>query len=66
MTGFEQAFSDGERAAFEDKKAGRMPRVKPEGEMSPYGKAWWLGYTPRTMAWALRRTPVRSHAEAEA
>ena len=65
MTGFEIAFADGERAAFEDKKAGRRPRVKPDGEMSPYGKAWWLGYTPRSMTWALRKTPVKPCCEVE-
>ncbi len=65
MTGFEMAFADGERAAFEDKRAGRRPRFRPDGELTPYAKAWWLGYTPRSMVWALHKTPVKPYCEVE-
>lgn len=65
MTGFELAFADGERAAFEDKKAGRRQRIKPQGEMNPYRTAWWLGYTPRTLSWALAARPHKPPAEVD-
>ena len=63
MTGFEQAFADGERQAFIDKKFRRPRRVRPEGKLNPYGEAWWLGYQPRTLAWAIRSAPVKAPSE---
>ena len=66
MTGFETAFADGERAAFEDKRAGRRPRTQPDGELTPHAKAWWLGYIPRSMTWALHRVPSKPAYEVEA
>jgi hypothetical protein len=66
MTPFETAFSEGERAAFADKRAGRRPRVMPADEpLTPYGEAWWLGYTPRSLSWALRTPPCKAPAEVE-
>lgn len=53
MNEYEKSFADGERAAYRDRQAGAL-RQQPDEPLSPYGRAWWDGYTPRTSAWAVR------------
>lgn len=68
MSPYERGFHDGERAAFQDRKAGkpRRHRSKDEDEYTEYGRGYWDGYTPRSMTWALCKTPIKPYAEAEA
>jgi len=51
MTPFERGFSDGERAAFNDRKHGEERMAKPSSPLDPYSEAWWLGYLPQGDAW---------------
>lgn len=53
---YERAFSEGERAAFTDRRHGVI-RQRPEGMLSPWARAWWDGYTPRSAAWARTALP---------
>lgn len=50
---YEQAFTEGERAAFQDRRSGVF-RHRPSDVLTPWAAAWWDGYTPRTSAWAVR------------
>ena len=59
---YEQAFAAGERAAFDDRKAGRA-RVPPAGVLSPFGRAFWDAYVPRSTAWAMTSKPVKHWQE---
>lgn len=49
---YEQGFSDGEKAAFRDRKVGFV-RAMPETD-NDYRRGFVDGYTPRSIAWALR------------
>ena len=51
---YEQGFSDGEKAAFRDRKVGFV-RAMPEPD-NPYRRGFVDGYTPRSITWALRGT----------
>ena len=51
---YEQGFSDGEKAAFRDRKVGFV-RAMPEAD-NDYRRGFVDGYTPRSIAWALRPT----------
>jgi hypothetical protein len=64
MTPYEIGFADGERKAFDDKRAGIL-RFKPQGDLHERGRGFWDGYTPRSQAWALRTKPARSYHETE-
>jgi hypothetical protein len=54
MTPYEIGFSQGEMAAFKDRR-NRIVRCRPAhmvgGERN---RGWWDGYEPRTEAWRLR------------
>ena len=56
MTPYEQAFHEGEEASYRDRMAGRQ-RLKPAGELSPYARAFFDGYTPRTTTWRQPKKP---------
>lgn len=62
MTAYEAGFNDGEHAAWSDRKAGRPRRIRPQGELTPYARGWWDGYTPRSLHWSLTKPvePARS------
>jgi len=47
---YEQGFSDGERAAFSDRKTG-FQRSIPETD-GEYWRGFFDGYTPRSSTWA--------------
>lgn len=49
---YEQGFSDGEKAAFRDRKNGFV-RAMPEPD-NQYRRGFVDGYTPRSSTWALR------------
>ena len=51
---YEQGFSDGEKAAFRDRKVGFV-RAMPEAD-NQYRRGFVDGYTPRSITWALRGT----------
>lgn len=63
MSPYEQGFIEGERCAFNDRKAGRR-RSAPIGDMAEYPRGFWAGYTPRNPSWALTSQPVRPYVEA--
>jgi hypothetical protein len=52
---YARGFDAGERAAFRDRRVGRV-RIKPLVLGDTYELAWWDGYTPRTSTWARNLT----------
>ena len=58
VNAYERGFAAGERAAHEDKKRGNPLRLRPEHPREGYEAAWWDGYTPRSLSWALRPAQV--------
>jgi hypothetical protein len=51
---YEQGFSDGEKAAFRDRKVGFV-RAMPDAD-NEYRRGFVDGYRPRSITWALRPT----------
>lgn len=64
MTDYECGFSEGERYAYRDRRAGRI-RIRPDDALTPWARGYWDAYVPRTAAWALTSQPVTSWHDKE-